>query len=82
MTLDLNRVVEFIEVNFEDTDWEVGKPDANGCRVYTADTSGSSVTITRRDGKVLDWDPGRGTHIMICENVVSFHSKVNELPFK
>lgn len=82
MSVELNRIVPFLEVNFEPADWDVAGPDARGNYLYTAVNSGSSVTITRADGKVLDWDPNRGTHIKINENVVMFHADENTLPFK
>ncbi len=82
MVVELNRIVPFLEVEFEPTDWNVAGPDQQACYLYTATNAGSSVTITRADGKKLDWDPARGTHIKVCENVVMFHADENTLPFK
>lgn len=82
MAVELNRIVPFLQVEFEPTDWNVAGPDAQGNYLYTATNGGSSVTITRADGKVLDWDPPRGTHIKIHEDVVMFHADEGALPFK
>lgn len=81
MALEYNRIATFDEVNFETTDWQVSGPDAQGALTYIAVNDSASVTITRSDGKTLDWDPDRGTRIRVLENVVSFHAAVDTLPF-
>lgn len=81
MPVELNRIVPFLEVNLEPTDWDVAGPDREGCYLYTATNAGASVTITRADGKMLDWDPDKGTHLKVCENVIMFHADEDKLPF-
>ena len=81
MALQFNRIVTFSEVKLEATDWVShpdGKRDCPCCTFYTALNETSSITITRSDGKVLDFDPPRGYQVLICENVIEFHSDLGQ----
>jgi hypothetical protein len=77
--LQYNRIVTYSEVKLEATDWSVTDcPDFQGFLTYTAVNDGSSITITRSDGKVLDFDIDSGYQVQLGEDVIRFHSDLGQ----
>ncbi len=73
--LQYNRIVTYSEVKLEATDWIVTDcPDFQGFLTYTAVNDEASITITRSDGKVLDFDANSGYQVQLGEDVIRFHS--------
>jgi hypothetical protein len=78
-SLQYNRIVTFSEVTLEATDWAVTDcPDLQGFLTYTAVNEEASITITRSDGKVLDFDANAGYQVQLGENVIRFHSDLGQ----
>jgi hypothetical protein len=77
--LPYNRIVTYSEVKLEATDWSVTDcPDLQGFLTYTTVKGEASITITRSDGKVLDFDAKAGYHVQIGEDVIRFHSELGQ----
>jgi hypothetical protein len=74
-----NRIVTYSEVKLEATDWSVTDcPDFQGFLTYTAVNDDASITITRSDGKILDFDTFSGYQVQLGEDVIRFHSDLGQ----
>jgi hypothetical protein len=77
--LQYNRIVTYSEVKLEATDWSVTDcPDFQGFLTYTSVNDEASITITRSDGKVLDFDIYSGYQVQLGEDVIRFHSDLGQ----
>ncbi len=77
--IQYNRIVIYSEVKLEATDWNVTDcPDFQGSLTYTAVNDEASITITRSDGKVLDFDINSGYQAQLGEDVIRFHSDLGQ----